>query len=65
MSKTINPSGSKLLRRFYKAGTGLRGTYKEAADYYSALKEPRFRVGESKQHIGLTLLADALRERIE
>mgnify|MGYP001585467401 FL=1 len=60
----VNPSGAKQLRRFYKAGTGLRGTYAQALDYYSALKEPRFRTGESKQHIGLTLLAEALRKRI-
>lgn len=61
MSKIQNPAGAKLLRRFYKAATGRRGTYAEALQHYSKLQEPRFRAGESKQSIGLTLLAEAIR----
>lgn len=30
-----NPTGSKFLRRAYKAKTGLRGTYREAAEWYA------------------------------
>lgn len=34
-----NPAGSKLIRRFYKAKTGLRGDYEEAAAHYAARQQ--------------------------
>ena len=59
----VNPAGSKLLRRFAKAKTGLRTSYENAAAQYAALVEPRWRVGESQTCIALDLLAEALRKR--
>ena len=58
-----NPAGAKLLRRFYKAHQGVRGTYEQAERNYAMRKQPRFRAGESQQHMGLIMLADALRGR--
>ena len=58
-----NPAGSKLLRRWYKVGTGTRGEYAKAAKHYAARTQPRFRQGESQSHMGLVMLADALRGR--
>ena len=58
-----NPIGSKLLRRFAKAKTGLRTSYENAAAQYAALVEPRWRVGESEASKGMDLLVDALRKR--
>lgn len=35
LHKVWNPAGSKLLRAFYKAKKGERGTYGEALRYYA------------------------------
>lgn len=59
----INPPGAKLLRSYYKAKTGERGTYEQAARHYAQRQEPRFRAGASQNEKGMALLVDALSRR--
>jgi len=46
-SHCSNPPGSKLLRRFYKAKHGVRGSAQKAATWYAIRnpKEPAVKVG--------------------
>jgi hypothetical protein len=43
-----NPAGAKLIRRYAKAATGTRMTYKQALRHYNRLVEPELRAGASR-----------------
>ncbi len=55
-----NPSGSKLLRRWYETWSGEKKvSYEVARDHYANRVEPQFRAGESSRRIAQVLGARA------
>ena len=50
-----NPSGSKVLRSAYKAKHEGRGTYEQAAKWYSNLADGRYKAGHQRSVTGQPL----------